>query len=67
MTVKTQLQEILSLITEAVQDAEKFDNGNDTAGKRVRIAAQEAKKKLQQLRTDIQTVRNVRKNIYKNK
>lgn len=61
MISKNQLQEILTLITEAIQDAEKFDNGNDTAGKRLRIVAQDAKNKLHQLRLDIQTERNSRK------
>ncbi len=61
MTVKDQLQEVLTLITAAVQDAEKFDSGNDTAGKRLRIAAQEAKTKLQQLRVNVQEERNSRK------
>jgi hypothetical protein len=59
--VKTQLQEILTLITEAIQDAEKFDAGNDTAGKRLRVAAQKAKTKLHQLRLDVQAERNTRK------
>jgi len=59
--ITTQLKEILTLLTEAHSDAEKFDSGNDAAGKRLRSIAQLTKKKLQQLRLDIQTERNSRK------
>lgn len=58
---KTQLQEILNNLNSAIEDAEKFDSGNDSAGRRVRMACQNAKNSLQQLRIDIQAERNNRK------
>lgn len=58
---KTQLQQIIDNLNAAIEDAEKFDSGNDAAGRRVRAASQEAKNNLQQLRLDIQAERNNRK------
>lgn len=58
---KSQLQQIIELLTSALEDAEKFDTNNDAAGRRVRGFAQEAKTKLQELRVDIQNERNQRK------
>jgi len=55
------LQSIIDALTEALQDASKFDSGVDAAGRRVRSAAQVAKNELQQLRLDIQSQRNNRK------
>jgi hypothetical protein len=42
-------------------DAEKFEAGNDAAGRRIRAAAQLAKTDLQELRKQIQEERNSRK------
>ena len=58
---KAQLQQIIDNLNAAIEDAEKFDSGNDSAGRRVRAASQEAKSNLQQLRLDIQAERNNRK------
>ena len=58
---KIQLQEIITFLTESLQDAEKFDSGNDAAGRRLRAACQETKTRLQQLRLDVQAERNSRK------
>lgn len=55
------LQTIVTALTEALEDASKFDSGVDAAGRRVRAAAQLAKNDLQQLRLDIQSQRNNRK------
>ena len=58
---KSQLQEILNTLNSAIEDAEKFDSGNDAAGKRVRMACQRAKTSLQTIRNEIQAERNSRK------
>ena len=61
MTYTQQLQAIIDNLTNALQDAGKFDSGVDAAGRRVRSSAQEAKTKLQELRLTIQAERNSRK------
>lgn len=61
MTYTQKLQDIINLLTQTLADAQKFDNGVDAAGKRVRQASQEAKNKLQDYRQSIQTERNSRK------
>ena len=47
------LQEIISELSLAVRDAEKFDNGNASAGRRVRKSAMAAIKELKTLRTEV--------------
>tara|TARA_B100000131_G_scaffold183372_1_gene176786 strand:+ start:956 stop:1144 length:189 start_codon:yes stop_codon:yes gene_type:complete len=47
------LQEILSELSLAVRDAEKFDNGNASAGRRVRKSAMQAIKELKDLRAEV--------------
>ncbi len=59
--VATELQEIAEALGVAVKDAEKFDNGNDTAGTRVRKACQEAKQRLMGVRHSVTEVRTERK------
>ena len=59
---KQKLQQLVDTLTEALSDAEKFDSGNDAAGRRVRAAAQEVKTELQALRQQVQAERNSRKN-----
>ena len=51
--VLDQLQKILSELSLAVRDAEKFDNGNASAGRRVRKSAMDAIKELKQLRASV--------------
>ena len=58
---KSSLQQIISELETALEDAEKFDANNDAAGRRLRAAAQKAKNKLQELRLSVQTERNARK------
>jgi len=48
-----QLQKILSELSLAVRDAEKFDNGNASAGRRVRKSAMQAIKELRELRATV--------------
>lgn len=58
---KNTIQLMIDSLTAALDDADKFDAGNDSAGKRLRSIAQEVKTKCQALRQDIQTERNNRK------
>lgn len=60
MTKQT-LNDIIAKLTEALVDAEKFEAGNDAAGRRTRAAAQLARNELQELRKQIQEQRNSRK------
>ena len=48
-----QLQKILSELSLAVRDAEKFDNGTASAGRRVRKSAMDAIKELKELRASV--------------
>ena len=59
---KQKLQQLVDILTETLSDAEKFDSGNDAAGRRVRAVAQEVKSELQSLRQQVQAERNSRKN-----
>jgi hypothetical protein len=53
-----QLQKIVTDLSNALADAGKFDGGNAAAGTRVRKAAQQAKKDLQDLRIAVQEAKN---------
>jgi len=44
------LNSVLGQLNEVVADAEKADRGNKAAARRVRVALQDAKKKLQEVR-----------------
>lgn len=44
------LNEVLGQLNEVVSDAEKADRGNKAAARRVRVALQDAKKRLQEVR-----------------
>jgi len=61
MTTLDQLNTILAALEAVKDDADKFDKGNGTAGTRVRKAAMEAKKTLDDLRRDIQETKKARK------
>jgi len=58
---KEKLQSIINSLNSSLDDAIKFDAGNDAAGKRIRKDCQDAKALLQELRLDIQEERNKRK------
>lgn len=62
MNFTTQLENIINTLTTALEDAQKFDDGIDAAGKRLRASSQDAKNKLQELRLTVQAERNSRKN-----
>ena len=59
--VLDQLQRILSELSLAVRDAEKFDNGNASAGRRVRKSAMDAIKELKELRAAVMSELHERK------
>lgn len=61
MNYRTQLQNIIDALAASLDDAQKFDDGVDAAGKRLRAASQDAKTKLQELRLSVQAERNSRK------
>lgn len=62
MTYRQQLESIIETLNSALSDADKFDNGVDAAGKRLRAVAQDNKNSLHNLRLAIQAERNSRKN-----
>jgi peptidoglycan hydrolase CwlO-like protein len=49
------IQEVLSSVQ---GDVEKFTNGNKSAGTRIRKAMQEIKGLAQEVRTEVQTIKN---------
>jgi len=49
------IQEVLST---ALSDVEKFNNGNKSAGTRIRKAMQEIKNLAQEVRVEVQTIKN---------
>ena len=58
---KQKLQELIDQLTTSLSDAEKFEAGNDAAGKRIRATAQSVRNDLQALRLSVQAERNSRK------
>ena len=60
--VQDDLENIINLLGESDNDAEKFDRGNSTAGTRVRKQVMEAIKLLKEIRAEIIETRNDRKN-----
>lgn len=61
-SIETELQTIITNLTDAINDATKFDGGNASAGTRVRKAAMEATKSLKDLRSTVTTIKNDRAN-----
>ena len=49
------IQEVLTLVQ---GDVEKFTNGNKSAGTRIRKAMQEIKGLAQEVRSEVQTIKN---------
>lgn len=58
--IAKELTSIADELGDAIKDAQKFDAGNDTAGTRVRKAAQEARARLFGLRNMVTEVREER-------
>ena len=61
MTALERLQRIVTSLHDRKLDARKFDEGNASAGTRVRVAAMEAIKALKDLRKEVQEVKGSRK------
>jgi hypothetical protein len=60
-SAKETLDSLVTRLTELSSDAEKFDQGNASAGRRVRKGLAVLRLALQQTRFDIQEVKNNRK------
>ena len=56
--IKEDLENILDQLQEAILDAEKFDQGNNSAGTRVRKAMQNIKGLAQNVRLEVQAAKN---------
>lgn len=52
------VENIQEVLTSAKLDAEKFMNGNKAAGTRLRKAMQEIKSLAQEVRVEVQTIKN---------
>ena len=61
MTTETRVQALIDTLTEALTDAKKFDNGNASAGTRIRQAMQNVKSGAQDVRVAVQDTKNARK------
>ena len=66
MSTNQQYKEVIlalaTRLTEAAEDADKFDRGQDAAGVRLRKLFLEISKELKSHRLNIQDIRNNRKN-----
>ena len=66
MSTNQQYKEVIlalaTQLTEAAEDADKFDRGQDAAGVRLRKLFLEISKELKSHRLNIQDIRNNRKN-----
>lgn len=58
--IQQKLDQIVSALQDVSADAEKFDEGNAAAGRRVRKAAQDARNALFELRKQVSEVANSR-------
>ena len=52
------IEEMKSLLENLQVDVDKFNNGNASAGTRIRKAMQEIKGQAQDLRKEVQTIKN---------
>lgn len=59
-SVESELTEIADELGKALQDAQKFDKGNDAAGTRVRNACQQARVRLFGIRNRVSDIRRER-------
>lgn len=57
-TIIDKLTQMQNLIGLAMTDAQKFDNGNNAAGTRVRKNMQEIKKLAQSIRAQVSNIKN---------
>ena len=61
MSIESLVSQIVGITTEAAADAEKFDRGNDAAGRRIRKACMEVSRACKDIRAQVQLIRNDRK------
>ena len=52
------IQNLQETLTNVASDVEKFNNGNKSAGTRIRKAMQELKGQAQDLRKEVQEIKN---------
>lgn len=57
--IAPKFSKILEVMNGAMTDAQKFENGNKTAGTRVRKAMQEVKTLAQEVRETVSDIKNV--------
>lgn len=57
-SIETMINEMLNLLEDSLDDAKKFDNGNKTAGTRIRKIMQEMKVSAQKVRETISEIKN---------
>lgn len=57
-TISDKLTQMMELISLSMTDAEKFENGNNSAGTRVRKNMQEIKKLAQSIRAQVSDIKN---------
>ena len=57
-TISDKLTQMMELIGLSMTDAEKFENGNNAAGTRVRKNMQEIKKLAQSIRAQVSDIKN---------
>ena len=50
---RDEVNAIMSVLADAVVDAEKFDKGNESAGRRARVALRDVEKRCACIRKDI--------------
>ena len=60
-TYKQAILDMATMMTEAVEDADKFDRGQDAAGARLRALFLNLSKLCKEHRTNIQNLRKTRK------
>lgn len=61
MSTNAQLQSLIDKLTGSLEDATKFDKGNDSAGARVRKTLQEVVHGCKEARASVQATRTARK------
>ena len=60
-SIKSLIDEMLNTLEDCLNDAEKFDNGNKSAGTRIRKVMQEIKTSAQTVRETISQIKNAEK------
>ena len=58
---RDEVNAIMSVLADAVIDAEKFDKGNESAGRRARVALRDVEKRCACIRKDMMAESNERR------